>query len=450
MSLPLAPGPAGKPLIGSLLELRRDALGFVTRMREEYGDLVRLRLGPHRAFLVTHPDLVRHVLLGNGGGYARGGVFYDTLTEFLGQGQLTSTGPHWLRLRRMTQPVFKRERLLPFCKTINEQTSVILDRWNLASRSGEAVDVSRDLSELTLSVVGRTVFGVDLGSEAGAVGQATTDVIDYVMSRSEATVPLPSWLPTPLGIRYRRARKVLDDLIYGVIAERRASGSFPDDLLSMMMQARDEESGEGMTDEQLRDQVVTMLMAGHETTANALSWACYLLALNPDRANRLVADVDDILRGEMPEAGHVPRLDYVRMVVEESMRIYPPAWFFGRAVLQDDVMAGHPVPAGSMVIVSPYVVHHHPDFWDRPAAFVPERFDASNSEGRHPYSYIPFGGGAHFCVGKNLAMLEAVMVLASLVSRFRLKLVDGYRAEMDPGLSLRIRDGLPMIPEMRA
>lgn len=449
MKVARAPGPRSMPILGNMLAFRRDPLTFICRMREEYGDLVRLQLGPNLVHLVTHPDLARHVLQGNDGTYVRGGVFYDKLKVLLGEGQLTATGPHWRRQRQLTQPVFNRNRLAPFCKTMAEQAARMFDRWSRASRQNETIDVADEMNALTLSIVSLSVFSVDLGRQASEVGWAATIGIRYTMHRSEALVQLPEFVPTPLRIQFKKALRILDDLIYGIIRERRGMRDLPDDLLSMMMEARDEESGEGMTDEQLRDQVLTMLMAGHETTANALSWAYYSLSRNPKVEEEMIREVDEVLPDKMPEFEDLRRLPYVKMVIEESMRMYAPAWFFGRSVTRDDSMAGYVIPADSMVIVSPHVVHHHPDFWDRPSEFDPSRFDPSRSEKRHQYAYIPFGGGAHFCVGKNLAMMEAVIVMASVTKRFRLDRVPGYVAQPDPGLSMRIRNGLPMYPVER-
>lgn len=446
-----APGPAGGWMWGVLGELKRDPLSFLMACSQEYGDISRFRIGPpgwgRLAHLVVRPDDIKHVLVDNQRNYKKA-VTYNSVRLFLGDGLVTSEGEFWKRQRRIVNPVFHQERLMSLGPTMCDVIGRFVDRWSEGDPA-QQVDVAAAMRRLTLDILCRTMFSADLSSDADVVDAALDTVLRYAIRRVTINIGLLNRLPTAENHRFRDAVSSLDGVVERLIAQRRADAHREPDLLSMMLEARDDVTGAGMSDRQLRDEMLTFLLAGHETTANALAWSWYLLAQHSEVERRFHAELDEVLGGRAPTVADLSRLTYTRQVFEESMRIYPPVWAIERNAIGDDEIGGYRIPAGSVVILSPYVTQHCPRFWDAPETFDPDRFCKTASAGRPSLSYFPFGGGARVCIGKGFALLEGTLILAALGQRYRLRLAPAARVEPQPLLTLRPRFGLPMAVESR-
>ncbi|RKI67450.1 cytochrome P450 [Corallococcus sp. AB049A] len=444
------PGPRGHLLMGILPDVRRDILGCLGSLHRQYGDVVRYRLGPLRSHLVAHPDGVKHVLQDHVKNYTKDHLSYRMARWITGDGLLTSTGDFWLRQRRLAQPAFHRQRIVGMAAGMVRRTEGMLQRWDTAAANGTPVGINGEMMRLTLAVVGEALFGTSVEAQAAQVGEAFTELSQQIAERFRTFRMLPPVLPTRYDRAFRNARATLMGTVQGIIAARRQRGEDLGDLLSMLMLARDEDTGEGMTDEQLGSEVMTMLLAGHETTATSLSWAWGLLSKHPEVEARLHAELDAVLGGRAPTAEDVPRLGYTKQVVEETMRLYPAGVIFSRTVKEDDVIGGFHIPKGSAVDVSPYVTQRHPDFWEEPEAFRPERFAPEAAAKRHRFAYFPFSGGPRQCIGNSFAMMETQLVLATVAQRYRLREAPGFTLEPDSHLTLRPRGALPMYLERRS
>ncbi len=438
-----APGP---PAWTTLLALRRiaaDQLGTLMRLHAEYGDLVRLNLVAQDIYMLRHPDQVQHVLHDRHTNYNKDTFDYRMLKPVVGEGLLTSDGPLWLHQRRLMQPAFHRRRIAAFADLMTARTAAMLERWDALARRGTVVDVSTEMARLTLDIATRTLFGVELHDEAAAVGTAFTVLNTQVTEAFYSLLAMIPGVRAVAGRRARAAKRTLDAVVMGIIGRRRRQGD-QGDLLSLLLAARDEDTGEGLSDQQLHDEVLTLLLAGHETTANLLSWTWYLLSTHPLAAARLRAELARVLSGRLPLMGDLPRLAYTRMVLDEALRLYPPAWIVSRAPIADDVIDGYAIPAGAVVTLSPYATHRHPEFWDNPEGFDPERFTPERVAARPRFAYFPFGGGPRQCIGNGFALQEAALVLATVAQRYRLDLVPGHAVVAQPLITLRPRGGLPM------
>jgi cytochrome P450 len=437
----IAPGPKGHPLLGMLPELRGDRLAFLVRTARQYGGVARFELRRRSVFLVTDPVGAKRVLQDNADNYGRETRSVEVLRETLGNGLLTTTGPSWWRNRRLAQPSFHKQRLAGFAGVMTDASAELVDRLARAGAGGAAFDLVPELSRLTLRILGRCLFERDLTDEADAVGGALQVVLHHTIGKLAALVPLPGIVPTPKNLRFRAALRALDKVVQSLIDDRRRDGGDRADLLSMLLAARDEETGEGLGDRQLRDEVMTLLLAGHETTAMALSWTFYLLSLHPGARRRLEEELA-ALSGGAPGLDDLPRLRYTRMVLDESLRLYPPAWVVTRSADRDDELSGFAIPAGSRVLLSPYVTHHDPALWDDPEGFDPERFAPEQADTRPRYAYFPFGGGPHLCIGAGFAIMEATIVLGTVARRLRLDLEPGRPVAIDPLVTLRPKPGI--------
>ncbi|HYD40681.1 MAG TPA: cytochrome P450 [Anaeromyxobacter sp.] len=430
----------GLPGVGDLLEMRRDPLGYLARVAP-LGDVVRLRFG-RSVYLLNHPDHARRVLHENHVNY-RKSFFYARMKPLVGEGLLTSEGGDWKRKRRLAQPAFHRERLAGFVAIMSRHTAAMLDRWAGAAARGEPLDVAAEMMKLTLTVVGHALFGQDMLGEADRAGRALTTALRITNERFFALVYLPPWLPTPANLRFAAAMRVLDTLVTEIVAARRG-GAPRDDLLGMLMEAREAEGGGGLTDAELRDEVMTMVLAGHETTANALTWAFHLLAGAPRVDGALAEESSRAVGGREVALEDLPRLDLASRVHQEAMRLFPPAWIFGREALAPDRFGEYALPAGAAVSISPYLLHRDPRFWEAPERFDPDRFLPAMVAGRHRYAYLPFAAGPRMCIGNAFATMEMQVVLAMVASRYRLTPVPGRPVELDPSVTLRPRRGLWM------
>jgi cytochrome P450 len=440
----LPPGPRGYPLVGMLPHMRKDPLRVYLDVTAEYGDFVHLKVGGYHGYLLSNPEHIKHVLQDNYGNY-RKSPLYQRLKEGLGNGLLTSEGDFWLRQRRLAQPAFHRQRLSALTHDMGEVTAAAFPRWDLLAAEGRTVDVVDEMMRMTQDIIVRTMFSTDLGGDAEVVNR-TWPLVNHHIGESFWAFGVERWLPTRRNRRFRRALAELDAVVYRLIdARRREPGGGRADLLSMLLAARDEETHATMNDRQVRDEVMTILLAGHETTSLALSWTWWLLSGHPDARARLEREVKEALVGRAPALEDLERLPYTRMVFEEAMRLYPPAWGFSRRAVAADEIGGYPVAPGELVFMSPFVVHRRPALWPDPERFDPERFAPAQSAGRHRFAYFPFGGGPRQCIGNQFAVMEAVVILAMLAQRYRLDLVAGHPVEPHALITLRPRYGVRMV-----
>jgi cytochrome P450 len=441
------PGPKAFWPIGHVYSFRRDPLRFLTHLAREYGDVARFKAGPQRIYLLNHPDYVRDVLVTHHARFHKGRAL-QRAKRLLGEGLLTSEGEFWRRQRRLAQPAFHRQRINSYGRVMVERAEKTGARW----RDGETLDISKEMMRLTLAVVGKTLFDADVESDADEVGGALTEVMNlfgYLMLPFSEVLEK---LPLPPRRRFMRARARLDAVIYRIIEEHRRAGADRGDLLSMLLLAVDEEGDRtGMTNEQLRDEVMTIFLAGHETTANALTWAWHLLAQNPEAEAALHEELDAVLEGgRAPTVEDVGALRYTEMVVAETMRLYPPAWAIGRLAVEDHEVGGYSIPRGSLVLVSQYVMHRDPRFFQDPERFLPERWTPEAKSARPQFSYFPFGGGPRRCVGEGFAWMEATLMLATLARRWRARTLPGHIIETQPRITLRPgKGGVPVRLERR-
>lgn len=434
-------GPSGYPLVGVFPKMRRDPTAFLADIAREHGGIARLDFGLRQAYLVTHPDYVKYILQDNYRNYIRGASIQPARL-LLGNGVATTDGDDWLRQRRLMQPAFHRQRVARFVTTIADIVSEVLDRWRSYARRGEPIDIAAEMMRLTLTVIVKTMFSTDITDNVQLLERSFNVAQAYIFTNGRRPLAAPAWLPTQANRRFRQALETLDAIIYGLIESRRRAPGARDDLLSMLLEAREEETGAGMSDRQLRDEVITIFFAGHETTATALAWTWYALIRHPDVDRRLRAELDEVLGGRRPGYEDLARLAYTGMVFQESMRLYPPIWMYAREAVEDDEIDGYPIPARTMILLSQYVTHHDPAFWPNPQAFDPLRFTPEQIVQRPRFAYYPFGGGPHLCIGNTFATMEAQIILAMVSQAFRMRLVPGHPIATAPQVTLRPRHGL--------
>lgn len=443
----IAPGPPGHFLLGNLREFRSDVLGLVMNASAAYGDVVRCRLGPKIVHLINHPDLITQVLQKRAANYDKQTRSSAAIRAISGDSLLTSNGTTWKLRRRMDQPAFHHHhRIAGFAGKMTAETSAMLDRWKTLP-AGATLDIASEMSRLTYSIVGRTLFSFDTGEDSAIVENAMRVMLPHVFARLGNILNPPHWFPTLANRRFTRALADVDSVVYRIIGEhRRSSGTAQanNDLLAMLMDVRDSENGASLSDSQLRDETITFLLAGHETTANALSWIFHLIGRHPETEVRLLDEIDKVLGDRTPALDDVAALTYTGAVIREAMRLYPPIWIIERRVIAEDVVGRYTLPAGSAVVISPYALHRHPAFWERPEEFDPSRF-----LGKSPEAYIPFGAGPRFCIGHEFAMLEAHLITAMVLQSFRLRAIPGHPVEPQPDITLRPKNGLPMTPHPR-
>jgi cytochrome P450 len=438
------PGPTGLDAARWMARAYQNTFRAFFELSCQYGEAVRVPFSPNRGlYIFSDPDDVKHVLQDNHRNYKKA-VTYSFLEPVVGKGLLTSEGDHWMRQRRLVAPMFHRRRIRTFADQMVESTAEMLDDWERRAERGESIDIAAEMSRLTLSIAGKILFNRDIGRESDRIGQAMTFLFRDVNKRIISPVSIPRSVPTPHNKRVQEAIDELESIVYGLIDERRGEAAQYDDLLSMLMLAEDEETGEQMSDRQIRDEVMTFMIAGHETTSNALAWTFYLLSLHPDIRRMLEDEVDHGLAGQMPTHDELGELDYVDMVLDESMRLYPPAWTIEREPIEDDQIGDYHVPAGSIVVVGPYFVHHNADVWENPEGFDPERFGPMGSRPDHRYAHFPFGGGPRMCVGSHFAMMEARLIVAAITRRFRLDVIPGQNIEPEGTVTLYPKSGIEM------
>src|SRR5882762_380597 len=426
----------------SLGPLNNNPLEYFTKVAREYGDIAGMRVLNFKTIFVNHPDLIEEVLVTNARKYSKGRVLRANRHVF-GEGLLTSEGEFWLRQRRLAQPAFHRARIASYAATMVEYAQRMLEGW----RDGEERDAHQEMMRLTLQIVGKTLFDADVERDAQE-GGTFLELLVEIDANFRRTIFVPDWHPTPTNVRVKREVAQIEKILYRIIAERRASDRDAGDLLSMLLSAQDED-GSRMTDRQLRDETITLFLAGHETTASTLSWTWWLLAQNPAAEAKLHSELDAVLGGRTPSLDDLPRLAYTGHVVTESLRLYPPAWGLARLAVEDHRIAGYPVTKGMGVAMAQWVVHRDPRWYDAPEEFRPERWDGDLLKRLPKFAYFPFGGGPRQCIGNAFALMEASLILATTAQKFRLRLVADHPVEPLASITLRPRHGVRVTLEHR-
>ena len=448
-----APGPRGRFLVGNLGDFRGDRLiATMERARAEYGDVVRFRVGPRTVHLVSHPELARRVLIKEKETFFKiqeGTARRIGLGLVLGEGLLTNRDrDSWFVRRRMLQPVFHRRRVATMAGEMVAAGQKLLARWEELYAPGDVFDVHEEMMRVTLDVINRTMFGADVTGEAGRVGAAMTVLTRYTFAQAGNPFSMPPWVPTHRNQEFHRALETIDSVVLGLIRARQAardSGEQPrGDLLDMLLDAEDAETGERMTEQEVLDEVKTVFAAGHETTANALTWTCLLLCEHPEAAEKLRAELDAVLGGHPPTLDDIPNLHYTKQVFDEAIRLYPPVPALVRRVIRPTTLGSYEIPAASRALISIYNIHRHPGFWEEPTRFEPERFSPERRASHHDFAFIPFGAGQHKCIGNNLALMEGPLLLAVIAQRYELDLAPGRAVEREVAVTMRPKEGLYM------
>lgn len=444
-SVDLPPGPKGDFLLGNLSNYSRDPLGFLSNCALQYGDIVRMRFGSVISYMLNHPDYIEEVLVAKRS-QVRRYINPDGGKRVFGNGLVTSEWDFWRNQRRMIQPAFHRERIATYADVMVTDTNRLLATW----QPEEIRDIHQEMMNLTLSVIGKTLFDTDLTAEIEQIGKSVKVVVQHFDENRDSNALLlllgsllDKWLPTPRQLHFCKAVKQLDDIVYGMIHQHRTSGSDRGDLLSMLLHVQDSDDSQ-ITNQQLRDEVINLLLAGYDTTASTLSWTWMLLSQHPVVEAKLLQELQAVLGGRVPTIVDLPQLRYTEMIVLEAMRLYPPIWLISLQAVQDCEIGGYPMPAGTLIFMSQWVMHRHSRYFDRPEDFNPERW-ADDLAKIPTYAYFPFGGGPRVCIGKSFALMEAVLIVATIAQKFRLMLVPEHPLVPQPSISLCPKYGIKML-----
>jgi cytochrome P450 len=445
VAYPAGPAPFTTPLtqLRFGIALRRDPLGKFTELFQAYGDTFHLQFGETHVFTLSHPDHFHEVLVEKAASFYKAADYKDEkrgLARFLGSGLVTSDGDYWKRQRRLAQPAFHARRIEAYAQTMVDFTQDMLNTWQY----NHTVDVAEEMTALTLRIIAKTQFNTAMTADIRQIAEAVTTFQQFVTGIDI----FPLWVPTPAHLKQKQHKQRMDEIIYRLIRERRAPGNDEGDLLSMFLETFDDDGG-GMTDRQIRDEMATVFLAGHETTANALNWIWYLLSQHPQVQARLHNEIDSVLQGKPPTMADLKRLPYVEMVIKEAMRLYPPVWQMSRQAIADVEIGGFRVPRGSHVTLVQYFTHRDPRWWDYPEQFIPERFTPEQEKQRYRYAYLPFSNGPRVCIGNHFAMLEASLIVASIAQHFELALQPEHQVMPEALIALRPKGGLPMILQHR-
>lgn len=425
----------------SFRALNQSPLEMFTELAR-YGDIVGIRVVNFRNIFINHPDLIEEVLVGHPRRYYKGRVLRANRHVF-GEGLLTSEEDLWLRQRRLVQPAFHRARVAAYAETMVEYAQRLMESW----RTGEERDVHKEMMRLTLKIVAKTLFNADVAKDAKDVGKSLELLLE-LGANFRRTLFVPHWVPTPTNLRIKREIAFIESIIYRIISERRVSGQDTGDLLSTLLHIQDED-GSRMTDKQLRDETITLFLAGHETTASSLSWTWWLLAQNPSAEAKLHSELDEVLGGRAPSMDDLARLPYTANVITESMRLYPPAWGLARIVVEDHELGGYPLKKGMGVAMAQWVVHRDTRWYDTPEEFRPERWEGDFAKRIPRFAYFPFGGGPRQCIGNSFALMEATLILATIAQKYRLRLVPNHPVVPLASITLRPRYGMRAMLESR-
>lgn len=436
------PGPYGGLRGWSFRALTQSPLEMFSELARDYGDIAGIRVVNFRNIFINHPDLIEEVLVTHSRRYIKGRVLRANRHVF-GEGLLTSEGDLWLRQRRLAQPAFHRARIATYAATMVEYTQRLLENW----RDGAQLDAHKEMMRLTLQIVGKTLFDANVADDAQDVGKSLELLLE-LGAEFRRTLFIPHWVPTPTNFRIKREIAYIESILYRIIGARRASGRDTGDLLSMLLHAQDDD-GSRMTDRQLRDETITLFLAGHETTASSLSWTWWLLAQNPAAETKLHAELDAVLNGRAPTLDDLSRLPYTANVITESLRLYPTAWGLARIAIEDHELAGYPIRKGMGVAMAQWVVHRDPRWFDAPLEFRPERWEGEPLKKLPRFAYFPFGGGPRQCIGNAFALMEAALILATIAQRYRLRLLPHHPVVPLASITLRPRHGVKVIVESR-
>lgn len=436
-----APRAAGHlPIAGHIPQWRKDPVKLITEAASQ-GDVVRLGL-PGRTYLITHPAHVKHVLQDNNQNYTKGWVF-DRIKPYWGDSLLTADGDTWKQQRRRVQPSFKREHTAGFAPIITRRTEEMLERWESTAAAGEPLAMYHEMTQLALVIIGDVLFGVDLWADVPEMAGAAQTALAVLKKRVAALAPLPLWVPTPDNRRFNGAMRLMHQHISGMIAKAQQDGDAHRSFLTMLMEARDTETGARMSERQLHEETLGMLQQGHDTVGETLAWTWYLLSQNPEAERTLRDEVARVIGDRTPTLSDLQRLPYANMVLQESMRLFPPVWVIPRDATNEDRIGGYRIPAGSTILLCPYVTHRREEFWDNPEAFDPLRFLPERSKDRPRHAYYPFGGGPRLCMGADMATMEMMLILAMVVQRFRVRVAAGHREEPECILDMLPRHRVP-------
>lgn len=436
------PGPRGLPILGVMPEMVSDMLGLFTKTSREFGGIAQFKLLNSTYFLITNPDYVKYILQDNYKNYIRGRSV-ETGRVLLGNGLPLIDGDFWLRERRLLQPAFHRERLAALTSTASSVIESFIQNWEHNAKNGKPLDLDEEMMRLTLTVIIKSMFSADIDDKIQALSHAFNVASKFMLWRSQQIWAPPLSVPIPRNVEYNRAFKVLNHTIYPLIEDARKNPK--DDLLGMLLAMRDEETGEGMTDQQARDEVVTIFFAGHETTAASMAWAFYLLSEHPEVEERVRHELKSVLNGRIPTSADLPKLSYTQQVIQEVLRLYPAAYLFAREAVTEDVIDGYPIPPKTLIFITPYITHRDPTYWPDPERFDPDRFAPEQVSKRPRHIYYPFGEGLHVCIGNNFALMEMQLIFAIALQRFRLKLVPDHPIALKPEATLRPKHGMKMI-----
>jgi cytochrome P450 len=442
MAATAIPGPRGRFFTGNWKEARERPLEFVLEVTREHGDVAQVRMGPMRLVVVNHPEHVKRVLQEKSAIYGRP-PFVAMMRRMVGNGLLFSEGDFWLRQRRTMQPMFHKERIAGFAKTMGAAVARRIAAWR-GAEGRTPIDVSKEMAELTFEIVGRTLFSTDLTAEAKDLGEAIRTTLAWLDDRTQRPFAAPLFVPTAENRRFRAAQKLFTSTIDRLVAERRAAANDPGDLLSMLLAARDPETGEGMTDRQIHDEVLTFLIAGYETTSAALEWTLLLLSRNPEAADGVRAEQRTVCGERPPMPDDLAKMPYTRRAIDESLRIHPPVFGITRRAIEADEIGGFPIEKGAQVLVSPYSVHRHPAFWPDPERFDPDRFLPDRAKHRPRFAHFPFGGGPRQCIGNAFAMMELQVLVPAMIGALRFDLAEGSDTTPEPRMTYRPRGPVKM------
>lgn len=437
------PGPQPDMIGGHLLSLRRDSLGFLSK-NMQYGDITHIKFLKYDAYQINHPDLIGQVLTKDNAIWHKSTVYKHTLKDYLGEGLLNSDGDFWRRQRKLMQPAFHVNRISAYADTMVQYAQRMIDSW----QDGDIRDIAEDMMQVTLYIVGKTLFDTDFSTTSGEVAEALDYMLADIIDASQTVIRLPDWMPTPLKYRKKRTIDLLNRVVMPMIHARRSSKEDTGDLLSMLLLAQDDD-GQGMSDEQIRNEALTLVLAGHETTANALTWTLYLLSQYPDVAEKLHVEVTRVLGNRQPTLADLKDLHYTEQVIKEGMRVYPPVWSVARQTQQATQLGRYPIGKYATAIIPIWAVHHDERWYPNARAFEPERWADDRANAVPRYAYLPFGGGPRVCIGNSFAMMEAQLILVSIIQKYHLSHIKGHRVVPEPLVTLRPKYGMKMRLEKR-
>lgn len=441
----LPPGPNGLPLLGSLVDYFPDMLGFLKRVSDEYGDIVYYKLGSRKMYLLNNPEHIKDVLVTNNRNFEKSRALKRSKI-ILGEGLLTNEGESHIKQRRTIQPVFHHQMIKSYGDVMADYASIVSEGW----QNGSVLNIHKEMMKLTLYIVCKTIFDSDMESESDEIGECLTDLVTLFPQMIFPCSEYLDNLPLPANRRFQKARSKLDKIIYGLIEKRRANPGDKSDLLSMLLEVQDQEGdGEGMTDEQVRDEALTLFLAGQESTANSLLWTWYLISTNPESEKKMHREIDTVLNGRLPSLDDLGKLSYTQNVFKEALRLYPPAWAVARHVKEDYEVGGYVIPAGADIFMSQYVVHREPRLYREPESFRPERWSSDETKDLPRFAYFPFGGGTRRCIGEPFAWMEGVLLIATIASKWKMRLVPHQNIIPQALITIRPKNGMNMILERR-